>query len=59
MLDNAAYRLLAIILSNGLWKADGTGFFLTAFCKAIRAVILFRIFRNDFLFGCFNELLAL
>ena len=33
--------------------------FLTAFCKAIRAVILFRIFRNDFLFGCFNELLAL
>jgi hypothetical protein len=33
--------------------------FLTAFCKAIRAVILFRIFRNDFLFGFFNELLAL
>ena len=60
MLDSAAYRLLAIISSNGLWKAAGTGFFLTAFCKAIRAVIFFyRIFRNDSLFGFFNERLAL
>jgi len=60
LLDSAAYRLLAIILSNGLWKAAGTGFFSDGFCKSIRAVIFFyRIFRNDSLFGFFNEHLAL
>jgi hypothetical protein len=34
LLDNAAYRLLAIISSNGLWKAAGTGFVSDSFLQS-------------------------
>jgi hypothetical protein len=54
LLDSAAYRLLAIISSNGLWKAAGTGFFLTASAKPSELLYSFTEYSGTILYSVFS-----